>query len=58
MEAVLDLEITKEQHGQLSKPMCVLWSNLDQHLITGHDDGTLCQWDIVSFDYILYLKLS
>jgi len=46
MEAVLDLEITKEQHGQLSKPMCVLWSNLDQHLITGHDDGTLCQWDI------------
>lgn len=31
---------------EMSKPMCSLWGALNEYLITGHDDGTLCQWDI------------
>ena len=30
----------------LSKPMCSLWGALNEYLITGHDDGTICHWDI------------
>jgi len=29
-----------------SKPMCSLWGALNEYLITGHDDGTICHWDI------------
>jgi len=31
---------------KLSKPMCSLWGDLDGYVLTGHDDGTVCQWDI------------
>lgn len=30
----------------ISKPMCSLWGPLDEYIITGHDDGTMCHWDI------------
>lgn len=30
---------------EIAKPMCSLWGPLDHYIITGHDDGTMCQWD-------------
>lgn len=30
----------------MAKPMCSLWGELDSYIVTGHDDGALCKWDI------------
>ena len=43
----------------MAKPMCSLWGELDSYIVTGHDDGALCKWDIkVGFLIILSLLIT
>jgi len=49
----LDFAVDK---SETAKPMCSLWGSLDAYLMTGHDDGTLCHWDVKTGQKCLEVK--
>ena len=54
--AVKDPILTIPVEG--SKVTAALWGPLDQYLITGHENGDLCQWDMkVCYPRVLFLTL-
>lgn len=51
--AALDFAI---ENSKMAKPMVSMWGSLDSFLVTGHDDGSLCSWDIKTGSMIKSFK--
>lgn len=44
-----------EIESESSKVTSTIWGPLDKTIITGHDDGTITQWDMTVTKYLLVI---